>query len=111
MNDPSLDQPQKHLPVGQEVHVPPRDPRLAGVDHGQAGPQDGVVDELLLLGELAVGRVGAGDVRAEAVVLPAHVEEDDVAVLDGLHGEQSYHHQRSVYNTHSEVDIYLQEVA
>ena len=87
--DPSLNKPEKHLPIGQEVHVPPRDPRLAGINHCQAGSQDGVVDELLLVGELAVCRVGAGDVGAEAVVLAAHVEEDDVAVLDGLHAEQS----------------------
>ena len=39
---------------------------------------------LLLLGELSVGGVGAGDVGAEAVVLPAHVEQHDRAVLDRL---------------------------
>ena len=39
---------------------------------------------LLLLGELSVRGVGAGDVGAEAVVLPAHVEQHDRAVLDRL---------------------------
>ena len=39
---------------------------------------------LLLLGELSVCWVGAGDVGAEAVVLPAHVEQHDRAVLDRL---------------------------
>ena len=39
---------------------------------------------LLLLGELSVRGVGACDVGAEAVVLPAHVEQHDRAVLDRL---------------------------
>ena len=43
---------------------------------------------LLLLGEFSVCGVGAGDVGAEAVVLPAHVEQHDRAVLDGLQEEE-----------------------
>ena len=42
------------------------------------------VSSLLILGELSVCGVGAGDVGAEAVVLPAHVEQHDRAVLDRL---------------------------
>ena len=104
LKDPSLNQPEKHLPIGQEVHVPPRHPRLAGVDHRQAGSQDGVVHELLLFGELAVRRVGAGDVGAEAVVLAAHVEEDDVAVLDGLRAEHSSHQPSSIKGPSTQSD-------
>ena len=42
---------------------------------GPDGLQDQVVDDLLLVGELAVGGEGAGDVRGVAVVLSAHVHQ------------------------------------
>eukprot|EP00050_Salpingoeca_kvevrii_P006093 m.287376 g.287376 ORF g.287376 m.287376 type:complete len:522 (+) comp11763_c0_seq1:119-1684(+) len=46
--------------------------------------QDGVVNDLLVLGKLAVGRERAGDVRSVAVVLASHVKKAHVAILDLL---------------------------
>ena len=39
------------------------------------GLQHRVVDDLLVLSELTVGREGAGDVTGIATVLPAHVKQ------------------------------------
>lgn len=57
---------------------PPAGPCLTrphGAHDGTAAPQHRLVDGLLVLGELAVGRKGARDVRSEAVILTAHVKQ------------------------------------
>ena len=66
------------------MHIHIRDTRLDGVDHCIVGIQNRVVDDLLVLSELSIGRVRACDVRAEAVVLSPHLKENNVAILDGL---------------------------
>jgi hypothetical protein len=66
--------------VGEGVHVHPGHAGLHGAKDGQLRREDRVVDHLLVLGEAAVGRVGAGDVGAVALVLTAHVEQHEVAI-------------------------------
>ena len=48
---------------------------LSGSEHCSVGLEHCIVDEFLVLGECAIGREGAGDVRGIAVVLSTHVEE------------------------------------
>ena len=48
---------------------------LSGSEHCSVGHEHCIVDEFLVLGECAIGREGAGDVRGIAVVLSTHVEE------------------------------------
>lgn len=48
---------------------------LHGAHDSCAALQYRLVDGLLVLRELAIGREGAGDVRSKAVVLSAHVEQ------------------------------------
>ena len=74
---------QSHL-VCQDMHVLVGDSRLCSVQHSTVGAQDCVVNYLLVVRELAIGRVGAGDVGAESVVFRAHVKENNVPVLDSL---------------------------
>lgn len=55
---------------------------LHGAHDSTAAPKHCLIDGLLCLGELAVGRKGARDVRREAVILSAHVKQ---AVGRGRH--------------------------
>mmetsp|Transcript_11252 Transcript_11252/g.31355 ORF Transcript_11252/g.31355 Transcript_11252/m.31355 type:complete len:299 (+) Transcript_11252:1141-2037(+) len=68
----------RHLRQG--VHIEPRHPRLHLRDHSSVRRQHGVVHDLLLLGELSGRRESAGDVGRVAVVLPAHVAQDQAVV-------------------------------
>ena len=71
-------------PVGQQMEASPVGSGLDSIKHGPGSSQHGLVDDLLISRELAVDRVGAGDVAAVAAVLGAHVEEHHVSVPDGL---------------------------
>ena len=48
---------------------------LSGSEHCSVGLEHCIVDEFLVLGEGAIGREGAGDVRGIAVVLSTHVKQ------------------------------------
>ena len=49
--------------------------RFDGCQYSSVGFQHGIVDDLLLLGEDAIGREAAGDVARVAVVLSSHVKQ------------------------------------
>ena len=68
----------QHFSVGQQVHVLPADAGLERGDDCVAGAQNGVVDQLLIGRKFATDGIRTGDVGAEAVVVGAHVEQDNV---------------------------------
>ncbi|RUS69477.1 hypothetical protein EGW08_022761, partial [Elysia chlorotica] len=75
-----LDEAGKNLSLGKLVHVHPRHTCVSTtcptwldrLHHGPRRRPHRLVDRSLVSGELAVGREGACDVGAVAVVLPAH---------------------------------------
>ena len=65
-----------YLPVCQELHVYPANPRFHRMEHRPVGPQHRVVDNLLVGGEPAIDGPAAGDVAAVGVVLRTHVKQN-----------------------------------
>ena len=65
----------KNHPIGEQMHVDPINAGLHCTDDRPIGPENGLVDHSLLIGEFAIRRKGARDVAAIAVVLGAHVKQ------------------------------------
>jgi hypothetical protein len=59
----------------QPVHVHPAHPGLDGGHYSTVCLQDSIVDDLLLLSELAIGRERTGDVTGIAAVFTSHVKQ------------------------------------
>merc|ERR1711862_903078 len=54
------------------------------IKHSVPGPQNSVVDDLLILCKLSIDWPAAGDVRAVAAVLCPHVKQHHVSVTQSL---------------------------
>ena len=80
---PHVGQPFRQDGGGGRVDVAEPGARLGGGKAGVGGVQHGLVDLALDLGERAVGRQGAGDVRGvERIRLDAGVEQQQLAGVD-----------------------------
>ena len=70
-----------HHAVGQRVHVHPVDAGLHEELALAVHLQHSLVDEALLVAELAVHRAGGGDIAGVALVLGAHIHQQPLAVV------------------------------
>lgn len=59
----------------QLVHVDPAHPRLDGCHYCTVSLEDSIVDEFLLLAELAIGRKGTSDVTGVTAILASQVKQ------------------------------------
>ena len=48
--------------------------------YSSVGFQHSIVDDLLIVSELPVGREGAGDVRSIATIFPSHVKQTHITI-------------------------------